>query len=578
MELAFSRGSLTRVCALMSLLACCFVALAFAGNAAAAGKTPIAIDLGGQTLAPGVYNSASSIGLTGVLTLDGRGNSNSVFVFQAGSTLTTATASQVKLINGAKACNVFWQVGSSATLGTGSTLQGTILALTSITVTTGVTVDGRVLARNGAVTLDTNKISKPGCAVTPIPLGTADNFGVLAGSAITNTGLTTIDGDIGTFPTPTITGTATMIVNGTNHGGDAVTQLAKTHLVTAYDKAVAYDNDAADAYTASQTPAPAPAAPSSQTTLNPNDTFGTTSCGQLSGPSFIQNGYCLYFPDMSTNTSALCDVAFCGKAVFLLPSAGTFTASLTYASPSGFNVLGLQLCHDNQAAPEPATCSQTMSPGGAGINCVTDLTTNDNGTPLDTSDDIDTYTISCPIAVGDSVNPYTLIAYPLSVLHCDLFASGCLPDINQGLTAALSGSFSGTVTPPDPSNGKVHGGGEVAPQQHFSVHAVSDSSKWSKTRIRFGISTNDLTRCKFVAQGADFVNIQPTQSPASASISGSGTVTDSLGVKHTGVLYTLNVTDGGKGGTDTFQLSASGCDTNGLAVPVTHGNIHVSSH
>jgi hypothetical protein len=578
MEPVFFRGSLTRVCALTSLLACCFVALAFAGSAAAAGKTPITIDLGGQTLTPGVYNSASSIGLTGVLTLDGRGNSNSVFVFQAGSTLTTATASQVKLINGAKSCNVFWQVGSSATLGTGSTIRGTILALTSITVTTGVTVDGRVLARNGAVTLDSNTITKPGCAVTPIPLGTADSFGVLAGSAITNTGPTTIDGDIGTFPTPTITGTATMTVKGTNHGGDATTQEAKNHLVTAYDKAVAYDNDAADAYTASQAPAPAPTPPPSQPTLNPGDTFGATSCAQLSGINFIQSGFCFYFPDMSTNTSALCDVAFCGSTGFLLPSAGTFTASLTYPSASGFSLIALQLCHDTQTVPDAATCSQTMSPGGAGVTCSPVVTTDDNGTPLDTSDDIDTFTISCPIAVGDSVNPYTLIVYPLSVLHCDLFAIGCLPDITQGLTAALSGSFSGAITPPGPSNGKVTGGGQVAPQQHFSIHAVSDSTKWSNTHLRFGISTRDATRCKFVAQGADFVDIQPNQFPASASVSGSGTVTDSLGIKHAGVRYTLNVTDGGKGGTDTFQLSAPGCDTHGLPVPVTHGNIKVMPH
>ena len=121
------------------------------------------VDIGGRTLTPGVYNSGSSIGLTGTLTLDGGGDPNAVFVFQAGSTLTTASASQVVLINGAQSCNVFWQVGSSATLGTGSTFRGTILALTSITVTTGVTVDGRVLARNGAVTLDTDTITKPSC-------------------------------------------------------------------------------------------------------------------------------------------------------------------------------------------------------------------------------------------------------------------------------------------------------------------------------------------------------------------------------------------------------------------------------
>lgn len=134
-------------------------------NAAGQGPTtPIAADLGGQTLVPGVYNSASSIGLTGTLTLNGGGDPNAVFVFQAGSTLTTAAASNVSLINGAQSCNVFWQIGSSATLGTGSTFRGTILALTSITVTTGVTVDGRVLARNGAVTLDTDTITRPICA------------------------------------------------------------------------------------------------------------------------------------------------------------------------------------------------------------------------------------------------------------------------------------------------------------------------------------------------------------------------------------------------------------------------------
>jgi hypothetical protein len=124
---------------------------------------PIAADLGGLTLAPGVYNSASSVGLTGTLTLNAGGDPNAVFVFQAGSSLTTASGSQVSMINGAQSCNVFWQVGSSATLGTGSSFRGTIIALTSITVTTGATVDGRVLARNGAVTLDTDTITRSTC-------------------------------------------------------------------------------------------------------------------------------------------------------------------------------------------------------------------------------------------------------------------------------------------------------------------------------------------------------------------------------------------------------------------------------
>jgi hypothetical protein len=124
-------------------------------------------DLGGQTLTPGVYKSASSMGLTGTLTLNGLGNPNAVFIFQMVSTLTTASASRVSLINAAQACNVFWQVGSSATLGTGTAFIGNILALQSITATTGATVQGRALARNAAVTLDTNRITRATCAATP---------------------------------------------------------------------------------------------------------------------------------------------------------------------------------------------------------------------------------------------------------------------------------------------------------------------------------------------------------------------------------------------------------------------------
>jgi hypothetical protein len=130
-------------------------------------RSPITTDLGGQTLTSGVYNSAASVGLTGALTLDAQGDPDAVWVFQAGSTLTTATASSIVLVGGAEACNVYWQIGSSATLGTASSFRGTILALTSITLTTGATVEGRLLARNGAVTLDTNTVTKPSCTTTP---------------------------------------------------------------------------------------------------------------------------------------------------------------------------------------------------------------------------------------------------------------------------------------------------------------------------------------------------------------------------------------------------------------------------
>jgi hypothetical protein len=121
-------------------------------------------DLGGMTLTPGVYTFSSSAQLTGVLTLDDRGDGNGVFIFQIGSTLTTAPNSYVRMINPDMICGhaVFWQVGSSATLGTGTFFEGSILALTSITLETGARIiEGRALARNGAVTLDANDVQVP---------------------------------------------------------------------------------------------------------------------------------------------------------------------------------------------------------------------------------------------------------------------------------------------------------------------------------------------------------------------------------------------------------------------------------
>ena len=116
-------------------------------------------DLGGLTLTPGVYGFSSSAQLTGILQLDAQGDPNAEFVFKIGSTLTTASGSSVVTINGGTECNVFWQVGSSATLGTSTAFQGHILALTSITLTTTASLEGSALARNGAVTLDTNHIT-----------------------------------------------------------------------------------------------------------------------------------------------------------------------------------------------------------------------------------------------------------------------------------------------------------------------------------------------------------------------------------------------------------------------------------
>jgi len=133
---------------------------AYDGAAGRPTTATVPVELGGTTKTPGVYDSpAGTFGITGTLTLDAQGDPNAVFIFKAASTLITASASSVNLVNGARSSNVFWVVGSSATLGTYSILRGNVLALASITVTTGVTVDGRTLARTAAVTLDTDSIT-----------------------------------------------------------------------------------------------------------------------------------------------------------------------------------------------------------------------------------------------------------------------------------------------------------------------------------------------------------------------------------------------------------------------------------
>ena len=118
------------------------------------------VNLGGKSLVPGVYCQTTAPTLTGTLTLNGSG----IYIFQIGSTLVTASGARVHLIGGAQPCQIFWQVSSSATIATSTTMVGTIMALTSIAMQTGATLNGRALARNGAVTLDTNRIIQPsGC-------------------------------------------------------------------------------------------------------------------------------------------------------------------------------------------------------------------------------------------------------------------------------------------------------------------------------------------------------------------------------------------------------------------------------
>jgi hypothetical protein len=155
-----------------------------AGQPVPAGNDLTGTNLGGRTLSPGAYGFSSSAELTGQLTLDAHGDPNAQFVFVIGEALTTASASSVILTNGASPCNVYWKIGSSATLGTTTAFEGNIMALTSISLNNGATVLGRVLARNGAVTLINDVLTLPQCATESTPTGTESAGG---GSTTTTT-------------------------------------------------------------------------------------------------------------------------------------------------------------------------------------------------------------------------------------------------------------------------------------------------------------------------------------------------------------------------------------------------------
>lgn len=219
------------------------VTTAYNNLAGQACDVTISADLGGSTLTPGVYCSASSMALTGTLTLDAQGDPNAVWIFQIGSTLTTASGATVDVINSGSQCNVYWQVGSSATLGTATTLAGNILALTSITLNTGANVSGRLLARNGSVTLDASGVSIcPTCPVitldpTTLPSGVnGDPYGPETITASPGPGPYTFTITSGALPdglgltsatnttvdisgTPTATGSFTFTLTATDSAG-----------------------------------------------------------------------------------------------------------------------------------------------------------------------------------------------------------------------------------------------------------------------------------------------------------------------------------------------------------------------
>lgn len=187
---------------------------AYNGAAGCTTTATIATELGGTTQLAGVYDSvAGTFGITGTLLLDANGDSNAIFVFKTASTLTTAANSFVSLTNGAQAKNVFWVVGSSATLEAGTTFKGTILAMTSITLAAGATVDGRLLARNGQVSMLANMVSINSC-------GAVSNTATMTATVtdtVTNTVTKTVTNTVTNTctPTDTVTDTYTPTVSET---------------------------------------------------------------------------------------------------------------------------------------------------------------------------------------------------------------------------------------------------------------------------------------------------------------------------------------------------------------------------
>ena len=171
-----------------------------AGQPVAPANDLTGTDLGNRTLNAGAYRYTSSAQLTGALTLDAEGDPNAQFVFEIASSLTTASASSVVLVNGASPCNVYWQVGSSATLGTTTAFQGNLMALTSISLNNGATVIGRLLARNGQISLINNVLNRSNCGTGSGGGGGGTGGGGTGGGGTGNggsgdgTGRTTRDG------------------------------------------------------------------------------------------------------------------------------------------------------------------------------------------------------------------------------------------------------------------------------------------------------------------------------------------------------------------------------------------------
>jgi hypothetical protein len=263
----------------------------------AAGRTATGTSLGsalaGGTLAPGVYNAASALDLSGAITLDGQGDPNSVFIFEVGAALTTATSTSIVFLGNAQACNVFWQVGTSATLGTTNVFAGTIMANASISVDNGTSIAGRALARVGAVTLINDTFTSAACVSTPTTTAVSATPTTTGGtSTLTATvaapGANTPTGGTVTFTVNGVTvGTATAGPTGTATLTVPAGSIARTVTVSAhYNGLINYGSSTSVGTGLVVTAAAAPPATGPpNTTTTSTTTTGTTTTLANTGPT-----------------------------------------------------------------------------------------------------------------------------------------------------------------------------------------------------------------------------------------------------------------------------------------------------
>jgi uncharacterized repeat protein (TIGR01451 family) len=456
-------------------------------------------DLSGQTLPPGLYKSTSSLGIAGVLTLDGQGNANSVFIFQIASSLTTGTGSQVVLIGNANPANIFWQVGSSATLGTYSSFSGTILAYQSITLTTGATLNGRALAEIGAVTLDSNPMVNPGAPITTptppaltvtCPLGTAQ-VGAAYNSLVAATGGTPpyAFSITGSLPPVLILNASTGLLIGTPTGAGTVffgtrVQDSTSSIATNSCSIVVA---AAQADVSITKTGPTFAAPNTNIIYN----IAVGNAGPSPAASVTVSDT---LPSGTTFVSAAPSQGSCS---------GTSTVSCSLGTVLANGVATVQVVVRSPSAPGTVVNTATVASSTPDPN----LANNTSTTSL-TVTTTPPMTVTCPLGAAQAGVAYNSIG---------LVATGGTPPY----TFSITGSLPPGLGPISPSTGVLTGTPTTAGSFLFGTQAQDSAS---------GIATN--TTCS--------ITVAAAQADVSITKSGPASV-----VQHANITYTMTVANAG---------------------------------